>query len=68
MTGTRSYGGADREEVMARFVVELHRTTTGDVEGVVVPEGTNESWRFCGWLELLRLLEPVERSPDAGHD
>jgi hypothetical protein len=58
----------DWEEVMARFVVELHRTTTGDVEGVVIPEGTDESWRFYGWLELLRLLELVERSPEAGHE
>jgi hypothetical protein len=53
---------------MARFVVELHRTTTGDVEGVVIPEGTDESWRFYGWLALLRLLEPVERSPEAGRE
>jgi hypothetical protein len=68
VAGTRSYGGVDREEVMARFVIELHRTTTGDVEGVVVPEGTDESWRFSGWLELLRLLELVERSLEAGQD
>lgn len=53
---------------MARFVVELHRTSTGDVEGVVIPDGTDESWRFCGWLELLRLLESVERSPNAGQE
>jgi hypothetical protein len=58
----------DREEVMARFFVELHRTTTGDVEGVVVPEGTDQPWRFHGWLELLRLLESVERPPEAGHE
>ncbi len=45
---------------MARFIVELHRTEAGGVEGVVSLEETGESQPFSGWLELLRLLEGVE--------
>jgi len=41
---------------MAHFVVELHGTQTGGVEGTVTME-TGEAHRFSGWLELLRLLE-----------
>lgn len=44
---------------MGRFVVELHPTGTGRVEGVVIPEETGETQPFSGWLELLRLLEVV---------
>lgn len=45
---------------MARFIVELHRTEAGGVEGVVSLEETGEAQPFFGWLELLRLLEGVE--------
>lgn len=48
---------------MVRFVVEVHRTGAGGVEGLVTPEGSSESHHFSGWLELLRLLEPAELSP-----
>jgi hypothetical protein len=45
------------EARMARFVVELHPTGAGGVEGIVIPESTGEAQPFSGWLELLRLLE-----------
>jgi hypothetical protein len=51
---------------MARFVVELHRTEAGGVEGVVTWEGTCQAQPFSGWLELLRLLETVENQ-SSGH-
>ena len=48
-----------------RFVVELRRVNDG-VEGVVIPEGTDERTPFSGWLELLRLLDELQAPPGAG--
>jgi hypothetical protein len=52
-----------------RFVLDLRETTQG-VEGEVTREGSGTAEPFCGWLELLRLLElrpasrPGPRQPD----
>jgi hypothetical protein len=43
-----------------RFIVELHRTSADEIEGVVIPEGSVGPRPFSGWLELLRLLEDTE--------
>lgn len=40
-----------------RFVIEVIPADGDRVEGTVQREGT-ECTPFCGWLELLRLLEP----------
>lgn len=45
-----------------RFVVELHHLNDG-VEGVVIPQGSDEQVPFSGWLELLRLLEELQPLP-----
>jgi hypothetical protein len=47
-----------------RFVVDLRRTEDGGVEGVVIPEGSEQGQPFAGWLELLRLLEQFEPLED----
>jgi hypothetical protein len=39
-----------------RFVLDLRQTTQG-VEGELTREGAATAEPFCGWLELLRLLE-----------
>jgi hypothetical protein len=39
-----------------RFVLDLRQTEQG-VEGEVLREGAVAAEPFCGWLELLRLLE-----------
>ena len=39
-----------------RFVLDIRHTDQG-VEGEVLREGTAAAEPFCGWLELLRLLE-----------
>jgi hypothetical protein len=44
-----------------RYVVELHYTADG-VHGEVTRDGSDTPEPFCGWLELLRLLE--EPQPD----
>ena len=41
-----------------RFVVEVVPAGAGGVEGTVQGEGPGEPTPFCGWLALLRLLEP----------
>jgi hypothetical protein len=47
-----------------RFVLDLRQTAQG-VEGEVTREGSGAAEPFCGWLELLRLLEPrPASSPD----
>lgn len=40
-----------------RFVVEVVPTADGRVEGTV-RQGRAQPVSFCGWLDLLRLLEP----------
>ena len=40
-----------------RLLVELRRTNGNGVEGMITFEETNETQRFSGWLELLRILE-----------
>ncbi len=40
-----------------RFVVELVRTSGDAVSGSVTAEGRDGGTPFCGWLELLALLE-----------
>ena len=50
---------------MARFLVELHRTEDGGVEGVLTREETGQPQAFSGWLELLRLLETTEGGQQA---
>lgn len=48
-----------------RFVLDLRQTAQG-VEGEVTREGSATGEPFCGWLELLRLLElrpPASPSP-----
>jgi hypothetical protein len=52
---------------MARFLVELHPTEAGGVEGLVIPEETGEAQPFSGWLELLRLLEAAEPHRQGHH-
>jgi len=42
-----------------RFVVELNYTKDG-VCGEITREGFDLPERFCGWLELLRLLQPPQ--------
>ena len=44
-----------------RLLVELHWTNGNGVEGAVTVEETNETHRFHGWLELLRILEAAVR-------
>ena len=45
-----------------RFIVDLHRTDEGGVEGAVTADEPGEPRYFTGWLELLRMLEGVEVS------
>ncbi len=40
-----------------RFLVELVRTSGDPVSGSVTAEGRDAGTPFCGWLELLALLE-----------
>jgi hypothetical protein len=42
-----------------RYILELYYTADG-VCGEVTREGSDTPERFCGWLELLRLLEPPQ--------
>jgi hypothetical protein len=44
-----------------RVIVDLRRTATGTVHGVVIAdtEDIGEPHRFDGWLELLRELEAL---------
>jgi len=54
-----------------RVIVELHRTQTDTVHGVITAdaEDIGEPQRFAGWLELLRILEalaPPEPSASTG--
>ena len=45
-----------------RVIVELHRTESDTVHGVVIAGGEEdiaEPHRFAGWLELLRILEAL---------
>jgi hypothetical protein len=42
-----------------RFVLDLRHTDQG-VEGKILREGAAAAEPFCGWLELLRLLEAPE--------
>jgi hypothetical protein len=44
-----------------RVIVELHRTETDTVHGVVIADGEDigKPHRFAGWLELLRVLEAL---------
>lgn len=41
-----------------RFVVEVFPADGQRVEGTVQREGIASPVAYCGWLELLRLLEP----------
>src|SRR6476660_3623872 len=50
-----------------RFVVELNYTADG-VCGEITREGFDLSERFCGWLELLRLLEPPQLDDPRSRD
>ena len=54
-----------------RVIVELHRSDTGTLHGIVItgPEDNGEAHRFSGWLDLLRVLEalaPPETPTSAG--
>ena len=42
-----------------RFVVEVLPANDESVQGTVRREGRDDPTSFCGWLELLRLLEPA---------
>ena len=50
-----------------RFVVELNYTADG-VCGEITREGCDLPERFCGWLELLRLLEPPQPDDPGSRD
>jgi len=41
-----------------RFIVEVLPAEDERVEGTVRRDGLGQAVHFCGWLELLRLLEP----------
>ena len=43
---------------MARFVVHVFAGDGERVEGTVQREGAGPPAVYCGWLELLRILEP----------
>lgn len=47
-----------------RFVVEVVPTAGGRVEGTVLCQGRGQPVPFCGWLGLLRLLEPGGKSQE----
>jgi hypothetical protein len=45
-----------------RVIVELHRTESDTVYGVVIADGEEDiagPHQFAGWLELLRILEAL---------
>jgi hypothetical protein len=45
-----------------RVIIELHRTESDTVHGVVIADGEEdiaEPHQFAGWLELLRILEAL---------
>lgn len=44
-----------------RLLVELVRTSGEPVSGSVTTEGGDAGTPFCGWLELLALLEAPPR-------
>ncbi len=46
-----------------RFVIELNHMGDEQVEGTVSQEGTDQPQGFCGWLELLGLLEAPQALP-----
>jgi hypothetical protein len=50
-----------------RFVVELNYTADG-VCGEITREGSDLQERFCGWLELLRLLESPQLDDPGSRD
>jgi hypothetical protein len=50
-----------------RYVVELNYTADG-VCGEITREGCDLPERFCGWLELLRLLEPPQSDGPGSRD
>jgi len=47
-------------------LLQLRRTESGSVEGVVVVAGRGPAEPFSGWLELLRLLEAAVLAEDTG--
>lgn len=47
-----------------RFVVEVLPSKDESVQGTVRQEGRDQAMSFCGWLELLRLLEPAGARPE----
>ena len=49
-----------------RYVIEVLPAGGDRVAGTVQREGTERPAAFCGWLELLRLLEPPAARPEAG--
>ena len=49
------------------FVVELNYTADG-VSGEITREGSGLPEPFCGWLELLRLLEPPQLEDPGSRD
>ena len=57
-----------RQEAGVRFVVEVLSANDESVQGTVRREGRDDAAFFCGWLELLRLLEPAgtRDEPDEG--
>ena len=50
-----------------RFVVELSYTADG-VCGEITRAGSGLPEHFCGWLELLRLLEPPQLDDPGSRD
>ncbi len=46
-----------------RFVIELTHMGDDRVEGTVSQQGTDQPQGFCGWLELLSLLEAPQALP-----
>jgi hypothetical protein len=50
-----------------RFVVELNYTADS-VYGEITREGSGPPEHFCGWLELLRLLEPPQLDDPESRD
>ena len=57
---------ADRPGVR-RFVVEISPgAPDGRITGTVRPADSGDAVAFSGWLDLLRLLEPVPADPVPG--
>ena len=51
-----------------RFVVDVVPTDDGRVEGTVRRQGLGRPVPFCGWLDLLRLLEPAGSAPTSADE